>query len=79
MVALVAFASRSLPIERPQNPNGPARLSRIKITRQNSANRRTYFFNSIGQSRHSKGAVVTSDLHPTPDISLRRIIGREGP
>jgi hypothetical protein len=47
MVALVASASRSLPIERPQNPNGPARLSRIKITRQHSANRRTYFFNSI--------------------------------
>jgi hypothetical protein len=51
MVALVAFASRSLPIERPQNPNGPARLSRIKITRQNSANRRTYFFNSIDPPR----------------------------
>ena len=27
----------------------------------------------LGQSRHSKGAVVTSDLHPTPDILLRRI------
>ena len=27
----------------------------------------------MGQSRHSKGAVVTSDLHPTPDISLHRI------
>ena len=33
----------------------------------------------LGQSRHSKGAVVTSDLHPTPDITLHRNEPNEPP
>jgi hypothetical protein len=32
--------------------NAPAHLSRIKTTQQHNANRKTYFLNSIGQSRH---------------------------
>ncbi len=60
-------------------PNGPARLSRVKITRQHTANRRTYFFNSIGHSRHIERTSVTSTLPPLATELLCRSERRKGP
>ena len=51
--------------------NGPAQLSRFKTTQQHNANRKTYFLNSIGQSRRLSDVGMSAST-PTTDVSLRR-------
>ena len=49
--------------------NGPAQLSRFKTTQQHNANRKTYFLNSIGPSRHFAAAQHFVAFRPKRTLS----------
>jgi len=62
MIALVAFAARSLPIERPQNPTAPL-VSAGSKSPDNIAPIGGPTFSTAGQSRHFERAQTTSAYH----------------
>ena len=71
MITSVGSASKSPPVQRPQNPTAGS-TQPDQNDPKHKANRTGYFFNNIGHERPNCDGRVMSALHPEAGISLRR-------